>query len=44
MDGQSPLEINLGPLNMFKKPLIKAVKGTVIEKLLRNHEVLKDNM
>ena len=29
---------------MFKKPLIKAVKGTVIEKLLRNHEVLKDNM
>ena len=44
MDGKSPLEINLGPLNMFKKPLIKAVKGTVIEKLLRNHEVLKDNM
>lgn len=44
MDGKSPFEINLGPLNIFKKPLIKAVKGTVIEKLLRNHEVLKDNM
>ena len=44
MDGKSPLEINLGPLNMFKKPLIKTVKGTVIEKLLRDHEVLKDNM
>lgn len=29
---------------MFKKPLIKTVKGTVIEKLLRDHEVLKDNM
>lgn len=44
MDGKSPLEINLGPLNMFKKPLIKTVKGTAIEKLLRDHEVLKDNM
>ena len=44
MDGKSPLEINLGPLNMFKKPLIKTVKGTVIEKLVRDHEVLKDNM
>ena len=44
MDGKSPLEINLGPLNIFKKPLIKAVKGTIIEKLLRDHEVLKDNM
>jgi len=44
MDGKSPLEINLGPLNIFKKPLIKTVKGTAIEKLLRDHEVLKDNM
>ena len=45
MDGKSPLEINLpGPLNALKKPLIKVVKGTVIEKVLRDHNVLKDGM
>ena len=45
MDGKSPLEIELpGPLNALKKPLIHVVKGTVVEKLLRDHDVLKDNM
>ena len=45
MDGMSPLEIQLpGPLNALKKPLIKLVKGTVIEKVLRDHQVLKDYM
>ena len=33
MDGKSPLEIELpGPLDMLKKPLLKAVKGTVSRK------------
>ena len=41
----SPLEIQLpGPVNALKKPLIKLVKGTVIEKVLRDHQVLKDYM
>ena len=45
MDGKSPLEIELpGPLDMLKKPLLKAVKGTVIEKVLRDHDVIKDYM
>ena len=45
MDGKSPLEIELpGPLNLLKKPLLKAVQGTVVEKLLRDHHVLKDGM
>ena len=45
MDGKSPLEIQLpGPLNAVKKALIKGVKGTVIEDLLREHNVLKDGM
>ena len=44
MDGKSPLEINLGPLNVFKKPILKAIKGTVIEKLLKDHDVIKSNM
>ena len=44
-DGKSPLEIQLpGPLNALKKPLLKLVKGNVIEKLLRDHDILKDNM
>ena len=43
MDGKSPLEIQLpGPLNALKKPVIKVVKGTVIEKLLRDHGILTD--
>ncbi len=45
MDGKSPLEIHLpGPLNVLKKPLLHFVKGTVIEKVLRDHHVLKDGM
>ncbi len=45
MDGKSPLEIELpGPLEALKKPLIKKLKGTVIEKVLRDHQVLKDYM
>ncbi len=45
MDGKSPLEIELpGPLNALKKPLLHFVKGTVIEKVLRDHHVLKDGM
>ena len=45
MDGKSPLEIQLpGPLNALKKPVIKLVKGTVIEKLLRDHDILRENM
>ena len=45
MDGKSPLEIQLpGPLNALKKPLLKLVKGNVIEKVLRDHNVLKGGM
>ena len=45
MHGKSPLEIELpGPLNALKKPLLKVVKGTVIEKVLRDHDVIKDYM
>lgn len=45
MDGKSPLEIELpGPLNALKKPIIKKIKGTAIEKLLRDHGVLRDYM
>ena len=45
MDGKSPLEIELpGPLNMIKKPLLSKIKGTVIEKVLRDHNIIKDGM
>ena len=45
MDGKSPLEIQLpGPLNALKKPVIKVIKGTVIEKLLRDHGILTEDM
>lgn len=45
MDGKSPLEIELpGPLNLVKKPILKAIQGTVVEKLLRDHHILKDGM
>ena len=46
MDGKSPLEIELpGPSSMLlKKPLLRVVKGTVVEKLLRDHDVIKDGM
>lgn len=43
MDGKSPLDIELpGPLNLVKKPVLHLVKGTVVEKLLRDHQVLRD--
>ena len=39
------LEIDLpAPLNAIKKGIIKAIKGTDIEKVLRDHNVLKDYM
>ena len=45
MDGKSPLEIELpGPLNALKRPLLKMIKGTVIEKVLKDHNVIKDYM
>ena len=45
MDGKSPLEISLpGPLNVLKKPLLRVVKGTVVEKILRDHDVIKEGM
>ena len=45
MDGKSPLEIELpGPLNALKKPLLRVVKGTVVEKVLRDHNVIKEGM
>ena len=45
MDGKSPLEIELpGLLNLVKKPLLKVVKGTIFEDLLKEHGILKDYM
>ena len=44
MDGKSPLEIDFGPLNVFKKPILKTIKGTVIEKLLKDHDIIKSDM
>ena len=45
MDGKSPLEIQLpGPLSALKKPVLHFIKGTVIEKVLRDYDVLKDGM
>ena len=45
MDGRSPLEVPLpGPLELLKKPLLRAVRGTVIEKVLRDQDVLRDGM
>ena len=42
MDGKSPLEIEFpGPLNIVKKPILHFVKGTVIEKLLKDHNILQ---
>lgn len=42
MDGKSPLDIELpGPLNALKLPLLKAIKGTVIEKLLEDHDIIQ---
>lgn len=42
MDGKSPLDIELpGPLNALKLPLLRAVRGTVIEKLLEEHNIIQ---
>lgn len=45
MDGKSPLEIALpGPLNALKRPVLRKIKGTIIEDLLKKHGILKDGM
>ena len=45
MDGKSPLEIHLpGPFNALKKPLLKVIEGTVIEKLLKDHDIIRDDL
>ena len=45
LDGKSPLELELpGPLNALKKPLLKKIEGTVIEKVLRDYGVIRDGM
>ena len=45
MDGKSPLDIGLpGPLELLKKPLLKGIRGTVVEKLLREQGVLRDGI
>ena len=42
MDGKSPLDIQLpGPLNALKKPLLHAIHGTVIEKVLQDHNIIR---
>ena len=45
MDGKSPLEMKL-PMSfeMMKKPLLKKIDRTIVGKLLRDHDVLKDWM
>ena len=44
MDGKSPLEIDIPGAGIIKKPLLHFIKGTVIEKVLRDYDVLKDGM
>ena len=45
MDGKSPLEMELpGPLNLLKKPALKLIRGTGLEKVLRDHNILRDDM
>ena len=44
MDGKSPLEINLGPLNPMKKLLLHFISGTAIEKVMRDQGVIKEGM
>ena len=45
MDGKSPLEMKLPMLfEMMKKPLLKKIDRTIVGKLLRDHDVLKDWM
>ena len=43
MDGKSPLDIPLpGPVNAIKKTLLKKLKGTDIEKLLKEHNIIQE--
>ena len=45
MDGKSPLEMKLPmPFEMLKKPLLRKIDKTIVGKLLRDHDVLKDWM
>ncbi len=45
MDGKSPLETPLpAPLELLKKPILKAIRGTVVEKVLRDHNIVRDGM
>ena len=45
MDGKSPLEMKLPlPLELLKKPLLRKIDKTVVGKLLRDHNVIKDGM
>ena len=45
MDGKSPLEMKLPmPFEMLKKPLLRKINKTIVGKLLRDHDVLKDWM
>ena len=44
MDGKSPLEIDIPGANLILKPVLHFIKGTVIEKVLRDYDVLKDDM
>ena len=45
MDGKSPLEMKLPmPFEMMNKPLLRKIDRTIIGKLLRDHDVLKDWM
>ena len=41
MDGKSPLEMELpAPVGVLKKPLLHFIKGTVIEKLLKDYHII----
>ena len=43
MDGASPLEMELpGPLNLLKRPALQFIRGTVVEKVLRDHNIMRD--
>ena len=44
MDGKSPLELDIPGANLILKPVLHFIKGTVIEKVLRDYDVLKDDM
>ena len=45
MDGKSPLDMELPmTLEAVKKKVLKAIQGTIIEDLLREHDILRDGM